>query len=97
MDLVVSFFPARSLRSAEQNVLAVKRYNIEHYGRRSFSVAGPSLWNALPSALGTLCLYLLSDPVSKLTFFARRLSICCRSIVVIVLLFLTKFACQSVM
>ena len=51
MGLVVSFFPARSLRSAEQNVLAVKRYNIEHYGRRSFSVAGPSLWNALPSAI----------------------------------------------
>ena len=36
--------------------------------------------------LGTLCLYLLSDPISKLTFFARRLSLCCRSLVVIVLL-----------
>ena len=28
-----------------------KRYNLERYGRRSFSVAGPSLWNALPSAI----------------------------------------------
>ena len=36
--------------------------------------------------LETLCLYLLSDPVSKLTFFARRLSLCCSSLVVIVLL-----------
>ena len=51
MDLVVLYVPARSLRSAEQNLLTVKRYNLERYGRRSFSVAGPSLWNALPSAI----------------------------------------------
>ena len=50
-DLVVPYVPARSLRSAEQNLLVVKRYNLERYGRRSFSVAGPSLWNALPSAI----------------------------------------------
>ena len=51
MDLVVPYVPARSLRSAEQNLLTVKRYNLERFGRRSFSVAGPSLWNALPSAI----------------------------------------------
>ena len=50
-DLVVPYVPARSLRSADQNLLTVKRYNLERYGRRSFSVAGPSLWNALPSAI----------------------------------------------
>ena len=50
-DLVVPYVPARSLRSAEQNLLVVKRYNLERYGRRSFSVAGPSLWNTLPSAI----------------------------------------------
>ena len=33
----------------DQNLLTVKRYNLERYWRRSFSVAGPSLWNALPS------------------------------------------------
>ena len=49
--IVVPYVPARSLRSAEQNLLVVKRYNLERYGRRSFSVAGPSLWNALPSAI----------------------------------------------
>ena len=47
----VPYVPARSLRSADQNMLTVKRYNLERYGRRSFSVAGPSLWNALPSAI----------------------------------------------
>ena len=50
-DLVVPYVPARSLRSAELNLFVVKRYNLERYGRRSFSVAGPSLWNALPSAI----------------------------------------------
>ena len=49
MDLVVPYVPARSLHSADQNLLTVKRYNLERYGRRSFLVAGPSLWNALPS------------------------------------------------
>ena len=51
MDLVVPYVPARSLRSAEQNLLTIKRYNLERFGRRSLSVAGPSLWNALPSAI----------------------------------------------
>ena len=51
MDLVVPYVPTRSLRSAEQNLLTVKRYNLERFGRRSFSMAGPSLWNALPSAI----------------------------------------------
>ena len=50
-DLVVPYVPARSLRSADQNLLTVKRYNLERYGRRSFSVAGPSLWNALPCGI----------------------------------------------
>ena len=50
-DLVVPYVPARSLRSAEQNLLAVKRYNLNRYGRRAFSMAGTSLWNALPSAI----------------------------------------------
>ena len=84
MDLVAPEVPARSLRSAEQNLLTVKRYNLERYGRRSFSVAGPSLWNALTSVI-TNCMSL--DPVSKLTFFARRLSVCCRSLLFIGLLF----------
>ena len=48
-DLVVPYVPTRSLRSADQNLLTVKRYNLERYGRRSFSVAGPSSWNALQS------------------------------------------------
>ena len=68
-DLVVSYVPARSLRSADQNLLTVKRYNFERYGRRSFSVvAGPSLWNALPSAIRN-CIY---RSASRSSLFTQR-------------------------
>ena len=38
-DLVVPYVPARSLHSADQNLLTIKRYNLERYGRRCCSVA----------------------------------------------------------
>ena len=34
-------------------ITAVPRINLERYGRRAFSCAGPSLWNALPLGLRT--------------------------------------------
>ena len=37
-----------SLRSAQQNTLVVPRYRLTTYGRRAFSVAGPTAWNSLP-------------------------------------------------
>ena len=39
------------LRSAQQNTLVVPRYRLTTYGRRAFSVAGPTAWNSLPVAL----------------------------------------------
>ena len=47
-DRIVTHAPSRSLRSATNSLVAVPRINMERYGRRSFSCAGPSLWNALP-------------------------------------------------
>ena len=44
-SLVTPYAPTRSLRSAAHRSLTVSRYNLERYGRRAFSVAGPSLWN----------------------------------------------------
>ena len=38
------------LRSAQQNTLVVPRYRLTTYGRRAFSVAGPTAWNSLPVA-----------------------------------------------
>ena len=43
--------PRGALRSADGALLPVPRHNPEHYGRRSFSRAGPTLWNALPEDL----------------------------------------------
>jgi hypothetical protein len=50
-SLITPYVPRRALRSADRALLAVPRYNLERYGRRSFSRAGPTLWNALPGNL----------------------------------------------
>ena len=47
-DLLQSCLPARDLRSPKKNLLAVRAFNINSYGRRAFSVAVPLLWNSLP-------------------------------------------------
>ena len=47
-SLITPYVPNRALRSAGQALLTVPRHNLERYGRRSFSCAGPTLWNALP-------------------------------------------------
>ena len=38
----------KTLRSAGQALLTVPWQNLERYGRRLFSCAGPTMWNALP-------------------------------------------------
>ncbi|KAI0235626.1 hypothetical protein LSAT2_013862 [Lamellibrachia satsuma] len=37
--------------TADQHLLTIPRYHLERYGRRAFSVAGPTLWDALPPAV----------------------------------------------
>ena len=39
------------LRSANSHQLYVKRYRRTMFGRRAFSVAGPTAWNTLPDNL----------------------------------------------
>ena len=39
------------MRSATQRKLVVPRYRLNSFGRRRFSVAGPSTWNSLPDSL----------------------------------------------
>jgi len=38
----------RHLRSANRRLLAVPRFQLNTYGRRAFSLAGPMAWNSLP-------------------------------------------------
>ena len=47
-DLVHPYAPKRHLRSDSKNYLETKRYNLQTYGYRAFSVAAPTLWNKLP-------------------------------------------------
>jgi hypothetical protein len=50
-DLIVQYQPTRSLRSAGQSLLRVPSCRTVTYGSRSFRVAAPTLWNALPEDL----------------------------------------------
>ena len=56
------------LRSATQRKLAVPRYRSNSFGRRRFSVAGPSTWNSLPDSF--------RDPELSLDTFKRQLKTC---------------------
>lgn len=47
-DLIEQYVPRRALRSGNKNYLTIPRYKLKTYGRRSFSVAAPLLWNSLP-------------------------------------------------
>ena len=50
-DLVKAHSPKRLLRSQDACKLHVPRYRLERFGRRSFAVAGPTLWNSLPDSI----------------------------------------------
>ena len=50
-DIITPYTPARSLRSADINLITTNRYRLEGCGRRRFSVAGPFLWNKLPASV----------------------------------------------
>jgi len=50
-DLLVSYNPSRALRSSDSHRLVVPSSRLKGYGDRSFAVAAPRLWNALPEKL----------------------------------------------
>ena len=55
----------RHLRSTNRQLLAVPRYRLNTYGRRAFSVAGPTVWNSLPD--------FIRDPTVSSDCFRRLL------------------------
>ena len=50
-ELLSSYTPARALRSQNAHLLTVPSFKLETFGRKSFSVAAPLLWNSLPLSL----------------------------------------------
>ena len=49
--LLHPYVPARSLRSAQQDLLVEPVFRTEKYGKRAFSVLAPRLWNRLPAKI----------------------------------------------
>ena len=49
-DLLHPYCPSRMLRSLDTSSLTV-RFSLETFGKRSFSVFGPTVWNSLPLSL----------------------------------------------
>ncbi|KAK3730504.1 hypothetical protein QZH41_015707 [Actinostola sp. cb2023] len=50
-DLLSDYTTGRRLRSTGKELLTIPRTISKSYGDRTFSVAGPKLWNALPTDL----------------------------------------------
>ena len=53
-ELLLPYRPSRTLRSQDSSLLSVPRFSLDTYGRRSFSVFGPTTWNSLPLSLRQL-------------------------------------------
>lgn len=50
-DLLNLYKPSRTLRSLDNSLLIVPRFSLNTYGKRAFSVFGPTVWNSLPQPL----------------------------------------------
>ena len=59
-DMVTTYTPVRILRLSTQRMLVVPRTKLKTVSDRAFSIAGPSVWNCLPSDIkdsGSLYLF----------------------------------------
>ena len=50
-DLLHPYCPSRTLRSLDASLLTVPRFSLATFGKKSFSVFGPTVWNSLPLSL----------------------------------------------
>ena len=50
-DLLHPYHPSRTLHSLDTSLLSVPCFCLETFGRKSFSVFGPTVWNSLPLSL----------------------------------------------
>ncbi len=64
----ISYSPARTLRSGSKNLLEIPPNNLKSHGKRSFSVAAPTLWNAVPQSIKSI--------MAKIETFKSQLKNC---------------------
>ena len=50
-DLLHPYHSFRTLRSLDTTLLSVPRFCLDTFGRSSFSISGPTVWNSLPLSL----------------------------------------------
>ena len=73
-ELLLPYRPSRTLRSQNNSLLSVPRFSLNTYGRRSFSVFGPTTWNSLPSSLRQLQCFSTFKKQLKTYLFQKYLS-----------------------
>ena len=73
-DLLHPYQPPRTLRSLDTSLLSVPRFCLETFGRRSFSVFGPTVWNSLPLPLRKTQCFSTFKKKLKTHLFEKHLS-----------------------
>lgn len=73
-ELLHLYIPSRELRSSHQNQLVVPRC-CQTYGKRAYSVAAPTLWNALPCAMRDIQCYETFKKHLKTVLFKEAYSV----------------------
>ena len=73
-DLLHPYQPPRTLRSLDTSLLSVPRFCLETFGRRSFSVFGPTVWNSLPLSLRKTQRFSIFRKKLKTHLFEKHLS-----------------------
>ena len=66
--------PSRTLRSLDTYLLSVPRFCLETFGRRAFSVFGPTVWNSLPLSLRKTQCFSTFKKKLKTHLFEKHLS-----------------------
>ena len=69
-DLLHPYCPSWTLRSLDTSLLTVLRFSLETFGKRSFSVCGPTVWNSLSLSLRKTQCFTTVKAKLRLIFFA---------------------------
>ena len=73
-DLVQTYNPSRTLRSSDTSLLSIPRYSLDTFGKKSFSVSGPKVWNSLPLSLRKTMSFSTFKKLLKTHLFQTHLS-----------------------